>query len=369
VDQPVLNNLAMSIPTDSPLKNVLACPACYADLIVPREGQLLTCASCSRQYEIVSGIPILCLKDSAWDSKKKQIEAHIKWDQKFPTVDEHLAYRKKAISEIRNLVSLHLGRGNGGLVLDVGGNTGHASNVFIKAGYRAINMDFVYQYLEMSYEINRRYYEEGKYLAILGDIVTLPFKTNVFDVVLCRDTLHHCVAPEVLIKELFRVCKDGGLVVLIDPREPLFNFSDLIAKFYNYRDRKDHDLITVIHPNTNVDGPFIKSTLGSYGLIFLNKSVLIPDIFTSKLFFRNSLKAKLRFTQIYTSACRIIPSFLQGYLAILLPSKNIVIAQKKTTVNFEKTVLDYPPVTFKDLYVGESMTRLKRAMRLLYNKV
>jgi SAM-dependent methyltransferase len=306
----------------------------------------------------MSRIPILGLKDSLWDFKKKQIEMHIKWDQNFPTLDEHVTYRKNAISEITSLISLHLGKGNGSLVLDVGGNTGHASNVFLETGYRAINFDFVYQYLEMSYEINRRHYEQGKYLAILGDMLTLPFKTNVFDVVLCRDTLHHCMAPKVLIKDLFRVCKEGGLVVLIDSRKPPCNISDLIAKFYNHRDRKDHDLITVIHPNTDVDVLFDMSTLSSYGLPLFNKSVLISDIFTSK-----------RARAVYTRACRIVPSFLQAFLAMLLPSRNIVIVKKKATVNFEKKVLDYPPLTFKDVYIAESMACLKRALRVLYKRV
>jgi SAM-dependent methyltransferase len=301
----------------------------------------------------MSSIPILGLKDSLWKLKKKQIEMHIRWDQNFPTVDEHIAYRKNAISEITSLISLYLGKGNGSLVLDVGGNTGHASNAFLKTGYRAINFDFVYQYLEMSYEINRRYQEQGKYLAILGDMVTLPFKTNVFDVVLCRDTLHHCMAPKVLIKELFRVCKGGGLVILIDSRKRPCNISDLIAKFHDYRDRKGNDLTAVIHPNTHVDVLSDMSTLGSYGFIFFNKSVLTSDIFNSK---------RARARAVYASVCRNIPSFLQAFLAGRLPTRTTVIVKKKATVSFEKKVLDYPPLTFKDVYIAESMACLKRAL-------
>lgn len=61
--------------------------------------------------------------------------------------------------------------------------------------------------------------------AVCGDAVRLPFRRSVFDRVLCRDLLHHLRVPEQreAIEEMFRVCRPGGEVVVIEPngRNPL----------------------------------------------------------------------------------------------------------------------------------------------------
>lgn len=58
-----------------------------------------------------------------------------------------------------------------------------------------------------------------------ADAIRLPFQSGVFDRVLCRDVLHHLrgsVRDEAM-SELFRVCRPGGEVVVIEPngRNPL----------------------------------------------------------------------------------------------------------------------------------------------------
>ncbi len=68
---------------------------------------------------------------------------------------------------------------------------------------------------------------------VCGDAVRLPFRRNVFDRVLCRDLLHHLGGPEQLeaVKEMFRVCRPGGEVVVIEPngRNPLMGVLALVV--------------------------------------------------------------------------------------------------------------------------------------------
>ena len=61
----------------------------------------------------------------------------------------------------------------------------------------------------------------GAYLC--SDAVSLPFREGVFDVVLCRDVLHHVRAKQAVVAELFRVCRPQGRVVVIEPngRNPI----------------------------------------------------------------------------------------------------------------------------------------------------
>ena len=51
---------------------------------------------------------------------------------------------------------------------------------------------------------------------IEGDALNLPFEDDLFDVVGCRLCLHHFPDPGACVKEMTRVCKDGGTVIVID---------------------------------------------------------------------------------------------------------------------------------------------------------
>jgi SAM-dependent methyltransferase len=65
-----------------------------------------------------------------------------------------------------------------------------------------------------------------------GDALLLPFRSGAFDRVLCRDVLHHL--PEgtqrAAVAELFRICRPGGEVVVIEPngRNPLIGVFALL---------------------------------------------------------------------------------------------------------------------------------------------
>jgi SAM-dependent methyltransferase len=60
---------------------------------------------------------------------------------------------------------------------------------------------------------------------VCADAVRLPFRGGAFDRVLCRDVLHHLreAAQREAVVELYRVCRPGGEVVVIEPngRNPL----------------------------------------------------------------------------------------------------------------------------------------------------
>lgn len=52
---------------------------------------------------------------------------------------------------------------------------------------------------------------------IKGNILSIPFDSNIFDNVLCIAVIHHLSIKEDrinAIKELFRICKDGGRIMI-----------------------------------------------------------------------------------------------------------------------------------------------------------
>ncbi len=50
----------------------------------------------------------------------------------------------------------------------------------------------------------------------IGDITALPFEDEAFSVVVTRYTFHHFLDPKAALKEMMRVCKPGGKVLIAD---------------------------------------------------------------------------------------------------------------------------------------------------------
>jgi SAM-dependent methyltransferase len=68
---------------------------------------------------------------------------------------------------------------------------------------------------------------------VCADALHLPFGPGAFDRVFCRDLLHHLEADATpsAVAELFRVCRSGGEVILIEPngRNPLMGGFALVT--------------------------------------------------------------------------------------------------------------------------------------------
>ncbi len=67
---------------------------------------------------------------------------------------------------------------------------------------------------------------------VCGDAARLPLASEAFDLVICRDVLHHVETPDNVLAEMRRVCAPGGSVIVIEPngRNPLMRaFGRLIA--------------------------------------------------------------------------------------------------------------------------------------------
>lgn len=50
------------------------------------------------------------------------------------------------------------------------------------------------------------------FLSAVGEF--LPFRDGCFDLVVCRNVLDHVVSPELVLREIRRVCRRGGFIVL-----------------------------------------------------------------------------------------------------------------------------------------------------------
>jgi ubiquinone/menaquinone biosynthesis C-methylase UbiE len=98
------------------------------------------------------------------------------------------------------------------VVVDVGIGTGFIAEGALAAGARVIGIDSSDRMLEQA----RKRFGAERFEARSGDIESLPVSTAEVDIVLANMVLHHAADPPNAIREIARVLKPGGRVVITD---------------------------------------------------------------------------------------------------------------------------------------------------------
>lgn len=98
----------------------------------------------------------------------------------------------------------------GRLVLDAGCGTGRATAVLAARGARVVALDL---------GLNLTAYTKARYPCrpVTGSLLELPFGGETFDVVLSSEAIEHTPDPALCVRELSRVLKAGGHLVLSTP--------------------------------------------------------------------------------------------------------------------------------------------------------
>jgi SAM-dependent methyltransferase len=130
-------------------------------------------------------------------------------------------------------------------VLDVACGAGHGAEVAAPHVRLVVGIDLTPGLLEVG---ARRLREAGLSNVLLqeGNAHALPFTAGSFDLVFCRNSLHHVADPEQAVSEMVRVCRPGGRVVL----------ADLVAPSPETRERFDalHRLLDPSHRRAFLEG-------------------------------------------------------------------------------------------------------------------
>lgn len=94
-------------------------------------------------------------------------------------------------------------------VLDVGAGLGHFSRIVAALGGRPVPLDLAGRLLAKL---------RGEFpLAVQGDALALPFATGTFGIVVSSECVEHTPDPLVAIREMVRVLRPGGVLVLTTP--------------------------------------------------------------------------------------------------------------------------------------------------------
>jgi ubiquinone/menaquinone biosynthesis C-methylase UbiE len=98
-------------------------------------------------------------------------------------------------------------------VLDLGCGPGDGTTRIASGGATAIGLDYSEGMLEKA-----RHEAGTRGRLTRGDAGRLPFKDGAFDKVVCTNSFHHYPDHFAALKEVRRVLKPGGVLVLVDPR-------------------------------------------------------------------------------------------------------------------------------------------------------
>jgi ubiquinone/menaquinone biosynthesis C-methylase UbiE len=107
----------------------------------------------------------------------------------------------------------------GDLVLDVACGPGLVACEFAPFAQYVTGIDLTPKMIEQAMERQR-----GQGLTNLswqvGDVLPLPFPDSSFSIVLTRYSFHHFLDPRAVLNEMVRVCRPGGMVMVIDVVQP-----------------------------------------------------------------------------------------------------------------------------------------------------
>lgn len=292
------------------MKNInFSCLNCYSEL--KEEKNSFKCSKCKEKYAIESGIPIF-IPSKLEMFKEKEKRFHDKHSEKYDEAHNLKSEKIQFIHEdfLKELSSLP----KNALVLEAGCGTGKDLADIREKGFRVAGFDIS---RKMTEEAGKKLKEKNfnDVRVFVGDAERIPFENEFFDSVVMVATLHHLKDTEKGIREMNRVLKKGGTMVIgSEPNSWPYYFKKVkhskigrrIVSFF----RKDYNVGEVSIGDETTEG-------------FREKEL-------RKLFERNGLKV-VKYNYIL---------FLSGFLLLL--KINLPKAIEKALLSFDALLLKIP---------------------------
>lgn len=109
----------------------------------------------------------------------------------------------------------------GKIAADLGAGTGFMTEGLLKAGLNVVAID---QSENMLDYMKQKFKEYSTFTCLLGDSDSIPLANNSVDYVFANMFLHHVVDPLIVIKEMYRILRTDGKLVITDLDEHHFTF-------------------------------------------------------------------------------------------------------------------------------------------------
>lgn len=150
------------------------------------------------------------------------------------------------------------------VVLDVACGAGHAAEAAAPFVRQVVGIDLTRALLDEGRDRLARA-GIGNVLLQEGDAASMPFVDASFDLVACRSSLHHFADPREQVREMARVCRPTGRVVI----------SDMVAPEAGVRARYDelHRLIDPSHTALLLDDELVRLVEEEVGPVTRHESL------------------------------------------------------------------------------------------------
>jgi ubiquinone/menaquinone biosynthesis C-methylase UbiE len=116
----------------------------------------------------------------------------------------------------RRLIQMALQNSNADAILDVGTGQGTDALLLSENARRVVGIDISCNALHLARDLCRTTTGRDKISFVVADAEHLPFRENMFDVVYCKDVLHHVSDSSLTVSEMKYTTKLGGRVVAIE---------------------------------------------------------------------------------------------------------------------------------------------------------
>jgi len=194
----------------------LICPHCRATLTLREKSYY--CQSCSREYlvHMVDGLSIIdfnsldtqectCNRDGV---TRCSISLERQLPEKLP--NRRLG-RREPLTIREQLIKNAVGKGN--KILDLGCGEGRNSLLFAE-GNEAYGLDICPKRMLLNQE---NALDKSYETLVVGNAINLAFPEAWFDIVICMEMIEHVTETRRLAKEINRVLKEGGKLILSTP--------------------------------------------------------------------------------------------------------------------------------------------------------
>lgn len=120
-------------------------------------------------------------------------------------------YKRRYNLNIQGFIDKWIFKLSGGSrILDAGCGDGFVSKFYFD-NYEVYGIDIEKEAIDYC----TKTYPKGRYL--LGDIYNLGFEDNFFDAIIFSQVIEHLYEPEKVLKELYRILKPGGIILITTP--------------------------------------------------------------------------------------------------------------------------------------------------------
>jgi SAM-dependent methyltransferase len=101
-------------------------------------------------------------------------------------------------------------------ILDVGSGQGIDAILLSKKAHKVIGIDISREAVRTASILSRNENTSGEVSFVVGDAEHLPFRTDAFDTVCCKDVLHHVSNSMQAVLEMKRVAREKGSIMAVE---------------------------------------------------------------------------------------------------------------------------------------------------------